>query len=61
MAAYKVQVLNEKGSLVVGATLNCADDAAAKAKFMTLPLPRGEAQLWLGKRLVMRRLDEDAA
>ena len=61
MAAYRVQVLDEKGDLVVGATLNCADDASAKAKFADLPLPPGRAELWLGKRLVTRRLSEAAA
>ena len=61
MAAYRVQVLDERGELVVGATLNCVDDAAAKAKFAELPLPHGRAELWLGKRLVIRRLAEDAA
>jgi hypothetical protein len=61
VAAYRVQVLDDDGGLVVGATLNCVDDAAAKAKFAQLPLPPGRAELWLGKRLVTRRLSEPAA
>lgn len=60
MAAYRVQVLDDRGGLVVGATLNCPDDAAAKARFLALPLPVGRAELWLGSRLVMRRAVEDA-
>jgi hypothetical protein len=60
LAAYRVQVLDHNGQLVVGVTLNCPDDAAAKAKFMALPLPPGEAELWIGKRLVLRRVDAEA-
>ena len=54
MPAYKVQVLDDEGRLVVGATINCVDDAAAKAKFESLPLPDGRAQLTIGGRLVAR-------
>jgi len=60
LAAYRVQVLDDRGELVVGATLTCPDDAAARARFLALPLPAGQAELWLGRRLVMRRLVEDA-
>lgn len=55
-----MQVLDDRGELVVGATLNCADDAAARARFLVLPLPAGQAELRLGRRLVMRRAVEDA-
>lgn len=55
-----MQVLDDRGELVVGATLNCPDDAAARARFLALPLPPGRAELWLGRRLVLRRAGEDA-
>ena len=52
MPAYTVRVTDADGVLVVGATLNCPDDAAAKAKFEALPLPAGRAELTRGRRLV---------
>ncbi|HVI30915.1 hypothetical protein [Phenylobacterium sp.] len=60
MAAYRVQVLDDRDELVVGATLNCPDDAAARARFLALPLPAGRAELWLGRRLLLRRAVEEA-
>lgn len=60
MAAYSVRVLDDGGELVVGATLNCPDDDAARTRFLALPLPAGQAELWLGRRLVMRRAVEEA-
>jgi hypothetical protein len=61
LAAYSVRVLDERGELVVGVTLSCLDDVAAKAKFAVLPLPPGEAELRQGQRLVARRTREEAA
>lgn len=55
MAAYKVQVIDSQGAFVVGATLNCPDDASAVRKFDSLPLPPGTAQLLLGARVVAVR------
>ena len=55
MPAYKVRVLDGDGRLIVGATLNCADDTIAKARFVTLPLPDGEAELTRGARVLIRR------
>jgi len=52
---YRVQVLDAHGVLVTGATLRCADDTAAKARFAELPLPEGRAELWRGARLVVSR------
>lgn len=60
MPAYKVRVLDGEGRLVVGATIYCVDDAAAKAKFETLPLPPGAAELTLGARVVARSPAEQA-
>ncbi|HEY8574598.1 hypothetical protein [Phenylobacterium sp.] len=54
MPAYTVRVLDDEGRLVVGATINCVDDAAAKAKFKSLPLPAGAAELSQGSRVVLR-------
>ena len=54
MPAYKVRVLDGEGRLVVGATIYCVDDGAAKAKFEILPLPPGSAELTLGSRVVAR-------
>lgn len=56
-----MRVLDERGELVVGVTLSCLDDVAAKAKFAVLPLPPGEAELRQGQRLVARRTREEAA
>ena len=55
MIPYRVRVVDAAGRLIVGATVRCADDTAAKAKFMTMPLPAGEAELWRGARLVAQR------
>lgn len=55
-----MQVLDDRDELVVGATLNCPDDAAARARFLALPLPAGRAELWLGRRLLLRRAVEEA-
>ena len=55
MASYRVRVTDGEGRLIVGATLNCPDDAAARAKFESLPLPDGLAELSLGARVVLRR------
>jgi hypothetical protein len=55
MASYKVRVTDGQGRLVVGATLSCPDDAAARARFESLPLPEGLAELTLGARVVARR------
>lgn len=55
MPTYKVRVLDGDGQLVVGATLTCAGEAAARAKFAALPLPNGTAELVLGRRVIERR------
>lgn len=55
MPAYRVRVLDDDGQLIVGATLSCVDDAAARARFDALPLPPGRAELTLGARLVDSR------
>lgn len=59
MASYKVRVTDGEGRLVVGATLSCPDDAAARARFESLPLPEGLAELTLGGRVVARREPSD--
>ena len=60
MPAYKVRVLDADGRLIVGATLSCVDDTTAKARFVTLPLPQGDAELTRGPRVVARRPSQQA-
>jgi hypothetical protein len=55
MAAYKVRVTDDQGRLVVGATLYCATDAAARERFEQLPLPHGVAELSLRGRVIVSR------
>ena len=52
--------MSEAGGLVAGATLQCADDTAAKARLANLPLPEGRAELWRGARLVAERAPTDS-
>lgn len=55
MIRYRISVVDDAGDLVAGASLRCADDTSAKARFAAMPLPPGRAELWRGARLVASR------